>query len=82
MNSKWTAQELLSHKHSFRAPATETMQMSGKQQQAQGWFEQVSARTYPLTLKKNLCKSHGHGMLGYFLLPPPSPRHCAILMHT
>lgn len=55
--------------------------MSGKQQEDQGWLEQVSASTYPLTLKKkkSLQKSWDAGTLS-----PPSPLSQALLylMHT
>lgn len=73
VNLKWTAQELFSCKHSLRDPATEAMQMSGKQQEARGWLEQVSARTYPLTLKKISAKVTIMGCWDTFpsLLPLP-----------
>lgn len=81
-NLKWTAQELVSRKQSLRAPAywgyANGRETTGSPRLACAGISQNSSPD----IKKNLCKSHGHGMLGYFPLPPPSPRHCIFLRHT
>lgn len=47
--------------------------MAGKQEEAQGWLAQVSARTHPLTLKKISAKVTVMGCWDTFpsLLPLP-----------
>lgn len=81
-NLKWTSQKLFSCNHILRAPAywgcANGRETRGSPRLACAGISQ----NLPTDSKKNLCKSHGHGMLGYLPLPPPSARHWTFLRHT
>lgn len=81
-NLKWIAQELLSCTHSLKAPAywgyASSRETTGSPRLACTDISQ----NISTDIKKNLSKSHSHEMLGYFPLPPPSPRNCTFLRHT